>query len=69
MKNRKCQSCGIKLSQFHDEDVCDECWEKSDREDEQLVICVICGAEIFDSHELCDGCKEEARDKGYEDDE
>lgn len=56
---QKCESCGKKLSPFCDDTICDDCLEADDPAEDQLMTCVICGAEVFDHHEICDGCREE----------
>lgn len=68
MKHQKCQTCGRKLPPYHDDERCDDCWEKEDRTDTQLKTCVMCGAEVFDQLEICDGCREDKYNINFEND-
>lgn len=63
--NRKCISCGVKLSQYHDEETCDDCWDAKD-EPAQVPECAICGNEVFDNLEICDDCKRDSNNSEEE---
>lgn len=61
---KKCESCGKKMPPYSDDDICEDCWEDGDDAD-QLMTCVICGAEVFDHHEICDGCREDEAETDF----